>query len=67
MAKQQATHGGARKGSGRKTNAEKGLEVRSRSIAVKVTQAEYDQLAAKAERDGDEVSSWVRNVALAAH
>lgn len=62
-----ASHGGRRTGAGRPTNAARGLELRDRSIAVRLTSAEYEELEAAAEAAGyDDLSKWVREAALAA-
>lgn len=58
--------GGTRKGAGRKSNAAKGLETRGHVVAVKLTPAELELLAAHADAHGVEISVWIRNAALAA-
>lgn len=65
MAIEVENRGGAREGGGRKTNESKGLEKRSRMIAFKVTEGEYEAILALAEASDEDVSSFVRAAALA--
>jgi len=63
--KRTETHGGARKGAGRKTNAERGLEAREHVVAIKLTPSEYAALVAAADADETDLAAYVRDAALA--
>lgn len=69
MAKRDETkHGGARKGAGRKPNAAKGLEVRDDGLrtSVRLSPSEFELLSEKAEAAGKDLSTYLRDCALAA-
>ena len=64
--KPEPTHGGARKGAGRKTYAELGLVAKTARVMVRFTPDELARLERDAEREGISVSELVSRRALRA-
>lgn len=65
MTPKKATHGGARKGAGRKSNAELGLPVRSERVVARFTADELARLQREADDEALSVAELVAQRALA--